>query len=167
MNGSDRIGRRIPTPTELAQMVPLRLRWPLVAALVSASLIYAFLTLRTRIRPWNDFAFVYAAGRTWIEGSYPYDFETWDAEWGAIRPPDTEVSQPMPFMYPPYWAPLAIAIATLPWPVASRLWDFLNVSCFVLLVAICLELCPGRLRGAIRDPAAWGFVALAAFNPSL
>src|SRR5690348_14713609 len=92
-------------------------RWMVAAALVAISLLYAVIPLVDAVRPWNDFAFVYAAGRTWVKGLSPYDFERWNAEWVAIRPPDTEVSQPMPFMYPPYWGPLAVTFGVLPWPV--------------------------------------------------
>jgi hypothetical protein len=73
----------------------------------------------------------------------------------------------MPFMYPPYWAPLAIAFACLPWPVASRVWDLVNVGCFLLICALSLELGRTRFRGALKIPEIWIFVALAGFNPAL
>ena len=59
------VGRPTATSVELLRMVPARFRWAVAIVFVAASLAYAFLSLRHRIRPWNDFAFVYAAGRAW------------------------------------------------------------------------------------------------------
>jgi MYXO-CTERM domain-containing protein len=73
----------------------------------------------------------------------------------------------MPFVYPPHWAPIAMAFGLLPWPLASRLWDVVSVGAFFASCALCLELTSSRLRGAIARPEVWCFIALAALNPSV
>jgi hypothetical protein len=134
---------------------------------LAVACFYVLFPLRVRVRGWNDFAFVYAAGKTWLSGRSPYDFERWNAQWAAIRPPETVVSQPMPFMYPPHWAPLAFALAGLPWPVASRIWDVVNVAAHGATIALSLRMMGGPWRDALRRPAVWVFVALASLNPAV
>jgi hypothetical protein len=136
-------------------------------ALVVVASAYAFASLRSRVRPWSDFAFVYAAGRSWLKGFSPYDFDRWNAEWAAVRPPETVVSQPMPFMYFPHWAPLAVFFGALPWPVASRLWDACNVLAHFGTCALCLKLSPGSLREKLRRPGIVLLIAIATFNPAV
>jgi hypothetical protein len=158
---------RLKAPDRLAAAVPRPWRWPIVGVLMAVALAYAFWSLHARVRPWNDFAFVYAAGRTWLEGLSPYDFDRWDAQWVAIRPADTVVSQPMSYMYPPHWGPLAVLLAEMPWPVASRFWDGFSIVAYAATVALCVRLLGGRWPDALRQPALWLFIALATLNPSL
>jgi hypothetical protein len=156
----------IPSPRRVIAAIPKRWRWPIAVTLVVAAVGYAFWPLHARIRPWSDFAFVCAAGRTWLMGASPYDFPTWNAEWAAIRPPWVVVSQPMPYMYPPHWAPLAILAAAVPWSVASSAWDAVSVLSFVataLLSVQLLEIGPNP----VRQPGAWASIAFAALNPAV
>jgi hypothetical protein len=159
--------RKFPSPADLARSIPEGFRWPIVVVLGAVAGVYAFSCLRVQVRPWNDFAFIYSAGRTWLQGVSPYDFERWNAEWVRIRPPATVVSQPMPFMYPPHWAPLAMALAALPWPLASRVWDVTNVVTFVAACFLALKLLPSFRPRELRQPAIWAFLALATLNPAL
>jgi hypothetical protein len=159
--------RAATSPAAVVARVPLRWRWPLTIALLCAGLVYSFWCLKDRVRPWNDFAFIYAAGRCWLQGISPYDFDRWNAEWVAIRPPETEVSQPMPFMYPPQWAPVAGTLALLPWPAASRLWDALNVGAFLVTCGLCADLVPAWRAARFRRPEVWLGFAVASFNPGM
>jgi hypothetical protein len=142
-------------------------RWLVALGLVALSLLYALIPLVDAVRPWNDFAFVAAAGRTWLKGLSPYDFERWNAEWVAIRPRDTHVAQRMPFMYPPHWGPIAVLFGALPWPVASRLWDVTSVLAFGGIVALSISLLGLGFREAVQRPIVWVMVAFAAFDPAL
>jgi len=154
-------------PPRFGDLVPARWQWPAAAALFSVALVYAFWWLPHTVRPWNDFAFVYAAGRSWLGGFSPYDYERWNAEWVAIRPSWTVVSQPMPFMYPPHWGPIAVTMARLPWPQAALLWDAINVVAFGLTCVIAVKLLGGHLRTRLTTPTLWIFLALATLNPAL
>jgi hypothetical protein len=139
----------------------------LALAMFFAAACYAFWSLRAPIRPWNDFAFVYAAGRSWLGGFSPYEFDRWNAEWAAVRPPETHVAQPMPFMYLPHWAPLAVTLGSLPWPVATRVWDAMNVIAHLATCAIGVALLGGSLRAQLQRPSVWMFLAFATFNPAI
>jgi hypothetical protein len=155
------------TSSILPLPIPGRLRWPVAVALVVIGWAYAFWLLRVAVRPWNDFAFVCAAGRTWLKGGSPYDFATWNAEWTSIRPSGTLVSQPMPFVYPPHWAPIAVLAAAVPWPVASRAWDVVSVLSFAATAWCSLRLLGSAAPGAIRMPRTWASLGFAALNPAV
>jgi hypothetical protein len=148
-------------------IIPARWRWPIAVALVAVAAAYAFWPLHVPLRPWNDFAFVCSAGRTWLKGASPYDFPTWNAEWATIRPPGALVSQPMPFVYPPHWAPIAVLAAALPWPVASRLWDCVSVLSFAGAAWLSVKLLGSAVPAAVRQPRTWASLAFAALNPAV
>ena len=145
-----------------------RWRWRLVIALVAAAAAYAIWPLRALVRGWNDFAFVYAAGRAWLKGLSPYDVAAWRAQWSVITPSFLSGTAPFPqpFIYPPHFAILAVPVALLPWPIAERLWDGLSVLSFAGIVALSWRLLPSRRRLA-ADPAWWALVALATVNASV
>ena len=145
----------------------VRWYWPIAVALVIVSVVYAFWWIPTRVRPWNDFAFVYAAGRSWLAGVSPYNFDRWNAEWAAIRPPETHVAQPMPFMYPPHWGPIAALMALLPWPVAMRVWDAVNVLTYLGACIFSAKLVGVELQALARQPSVWLVLAIATLNPAL
>ncbi len=134
---------------------------------MAVATIYAFWQLHQRVRPWNDFAFICAAGRTWLRGASPYDFAIWNAEWGAIRPAWTVVSQPMPYVYPPHWAPIAVLAALVPWPVASRAWDVVSVLSFAGTAVFSVKMLGPAATNAVRRPGVWASVAFAALNPGI
>ena len=161
------IRQSIPSPRRLIAAIPARWHWPIATFLMIVAVGYAFWPLHVRVRPWSDFGFIYAAGRTWLKGGSPYDFPTWNAEWAAIRPPSVVVSQPMPYMYPPHWAPLAVLAASLPWPVASRAWDAVSVLSFLATALLSVNLLGSMGPGAIRRPGAWAAIAFAALNPAI
>ena len=68
-------------------------------ALAAGAAMYAFWPIVKLTRGWNDFSFLYAAGRTWLAGFSPYDFDRWNVEWAAVRP-IANVVEPMAFVYP-------------------------------------------------------------------
>ena len=49
-----------------------------------AVLLHAMWPLREVVRGWNDFAWIYVAGRSWWEGSSPYDFPRWAELWYQV-----------------------------------------------------------------------------------
>lgn len=140
-----------------------RWRWLITIALAAGAAIYAFWPVARLTSGWNDSSFLYAAGRTWTTGFSPYDFERWNAEWTAVRP-ITEVAQPMPFVYPPHWGPVAVLLAQLPWPVASRVWDVVNVVAYLGAGVFTLRICGGHVRELAAKPAVWMFLAIATLN---
>jgi hypothetical protein len=162
-----RVKESIFSPRRLVAAIPTRFHWPIAALLMVVAVAYAFWPLHEPVRPWSDFAFVCAAGRTWLKGGSPYDFTTWNAEWEAIRPASVVVSQPMPYMYPPHWAPLAILAAALPWSVASRVWDVVSILSFGATALLSVKLLGSIVPDAIRRPGAWASIAFAALNPAI
>lgn len=141
-----------------------RWRWPLAMGLATIACLYAFWPIGTLIRGWNDSSFLYAAGRTWLSGFSPYDFERWNAEWAAVRP-IADIVQPMPFVYPPHWGPIGALLAMVPWPVASRLWDGINVLAYVGACVFSIKLLTGDVRQLLATtPAVWVFLAVATLN---
>lgn len=140
-------------------------RWLFASLLLTASLAYALAPL-VQFRPWSDVSFVAAAGRTWLKGISPYQFEHWNLEWEAIRPRAWPISQPMPFVYPPYWAPIAVVLGALPWPLASGLWDLVNLATFSCVCALSISLLGLGFRRALDRPVVWVMVALATFAPA-
>jgi hypothetical protein len=161
------IKKSIPSPRRLVSAIPARWHWPIAVTLMVVAAAYAFWPLHVGVRPWNDFAFVCAAGRMWLKGGSPYDFAAWNAEWEAIRPSWTVVSQPMPYVYPPHWAPIAILAAAVPWPVASRAWDVVSVLSFAATAWFSIKLLGSFAPNAIRRPGAWASIAFAALNPAI
>jgi hypothetical protein len=148
-------------------MIPVRWRWPVAVALVVVGGAFAFWPLHVAVRQWDDFAFVCAAGRTWLKGGSPYDFARWNAEWATIRPAGTLVSQPMPFVYPPHWAPIAILAAAVPWEVASRAWDIVSILSFATTAWLSVRLLGSAAPGAARMPRTWASIAFAVLNPAV
>jgi hypothetical protein len=140
-----------------------RWRWPLAMTLVAAAAMYAFWPIAKFPRGWNDTSFLYAAGRTWLNGFSPYDFARWNVEWAAVRP-IADIVQPMPFVYPPHWGPIAVLLGLLPWAVASRIWDAVNVVAYLGACAFVLTLAGGRVRDLAAKPAVWVFLAIATLN---
>jgi hypothetical protein len=124
-------------------------RWlaPLIAL---AALLYLLWPLRHGMRGWNDFAFIYAAGRSWIHGHSPYDIPQYREEWIAVRPifwnQDEGIAPTQPFFYPPHWIAFASAVAVLPWSLAARTWDCVNALSFLGLCAFSLRLAAPHLR---------------------
>ena len=125
--------------------------------------MYAFWPIIKLTRGWNDFSFLYAAGRTWLAGLSPYDFDRWNVEWAAVRPIQV-VTEPTPFVYPPQWGPIAALLALLPWPVASRFWDAINVVAYLSACALSLRLLGRDVRRLALRPVLWGFLATATLN---
>jgi hypothetical protein len=156
-----------PASGPLLLPVPRRLHWPVAIALVAVAAAYAFWPLMVAVRPWNDFAFVCAAGRAWLKGASPYDFAIWDAEWAALRPAGTVVSQPMPFVYPPHWAPIAVLAAAVRWGIASRAWDVVSVLSFAVTGWLSVRLLGSTAPAALREPRTWASLAFAALNPAV
>src|SRR5687767_9223577 len=88
---------------------------------------YLVWPLREPQRAWNDFAWIYVAGRAWWEGVSPYDFPRWADIW--VRVPVTFSSDPItqPYMYPPHWVVIAMPMSLLSLEAATRFWDAINV----------------------------------------
>jgi hypothetical protein len=152
-----------PNPATLAARVEDRWRWPIAIVLAAAAAMYAFWPIAKLTRGWNDFSFLYAAGRTWLAGLSPYDFDHWNVEWAAVRPIQI-VTEPTPFVYPPHWGPFAALLALLPWPVASRIWDAVNVLAYLGTCALSLRLLDTDVRRLAARPAIWVFLAITTLN---
>jgi hypothetical protein len=140
-----------------------RWRWAIAVVVTTAAALYAFWPIATLARGWNDFSFVYAAGQTWLSGFSPYDFDRWRAEWDRVRP-IMDIAQPMPYVYPPHWAPIAVALALLPWRAASHAWDAINVLAYVGVCAFSLKIYGGSTRALLAKPAVWICLGLATMN---
>ena len=156
----------IPTPAALLNRIGERWRWPIAMLLTAVAAFYAFSPLYKLVRGWNDSSFLYAAGRTWVTGFSPYEFDRWNAEWTIVRP-IADIVQPMPFVYPPHWAPIAAPLALLPWPVASRLFDAINLVCYLGALWFALKLLGGTVREQLAKPAVWAFLAIATLNVAM
>ena len=137
--------------------------WAIALVVATAAALYAFWPISTLTRGWNDFSFLYAAGRTWLSGFSPYDFDRWRAEWDQVRP-IMNIAQPMPFVYPPHWGPVAAALALLPWPVASHAWDVINVLAYLGVCAFSLKLHGGSTRELLAKPGVWICLGIATMN---
>ncbi len=150
-------------PAALADRIEDRWRWPVAIVLAAAAAMYAFWPLVHFTRGWNDFSFLYAAGRNWVAGLSPYDFDRWSIEWAKVRPIQV-VTEPTPFVYPPHWGPIAALLALLPWPVASRTWDAVNVIAYLAACVLCLRLLDRNLPAIAARPAIWVVLAIATFG---
>lgn len=138
--------------------------WVLAASAMIGGAWYALRPLAVPVRNWNDFAFVYAAGRAWSRGLSPYDVERWRAQWVAIRPAFLPEPPTQPYLYPPHWIVLAVPLSLLPWPVAERFWDVIDVAAYAAACALTLRLLVREQEGALRKPLTWVLVGLAALN---
>jgi hypothetical protein len=139
-----------------------RLLWIAAILLVGFGLWQVLSSLAGTVRGWNDFAFVYASGRSWIEGQSPYDVERWRQHWVAIQPSFLTGPPTAPYLYPPHWAVFAAPLALLPWPTATRVWDFINLCALTGVLVLSLRLLGSRL--AELGPRAWIAVGLALLN---
>jgi hypothetical protein len=152
-----------------------KLRWGIAALLLAGAFIYLFWPLHVLSRGWNDFAWVYAAGRNWDAGFSPYDIAKWRTQWSVIVPSFADGhAQTQPFMYPPHWAPIAAALALLPWPIAMRIWDLVNVASCVALWECQMALLPtlgvlGMFWAMHEKKTAWlaVFAYLASLKPQI
>ena len=74
-----------------------------------------------------DYRWIYFAGKCWVEGVSPHNYENfkrvWQKDMGYI--PD------MPMAYPPTLAVLSVPIALFPWDIAFRIYDTLNLLALV------------------------------------
>ncbi|MFT3928573.1 MAG: glycosyltransferase family 87 protein [Myxococcales bacterium] len=129
-----------------------------------ASALYSLWPLRELVRGANDFAFVYAAGRAWAHGFSPYDIPRWHAEWAFVVPSWAHGQPPPgPFVYPPHWALLAAPLGVLPWPLACRIWDLVNVVSYGLTCLLAVRMVQ-RLAPRTPEVLIWAFVALTGLN---
>ena len=72
-----------------------------------------------------DFRYIWVAGKLWSEAKSPYGpgfVPTYDALIHALR------SISHVWVYPPYWLPIAILTASMPFAVAAKLWSALNIG---------------------------------------
>jgi Glycosyltransferase family 87 len=72
---------------------------------------------------WFDGRFFYAAGRCWLNGASPYDFETYARYWQEGVGSEAING----FVYPPTLALLAIPLGLFPWNIAKWVLDGINV----------------------------------------
>ncbi|MFK8015718.1 MAG: glycosyltransferase family 87 protein [Gammaproteobacteria bacterium] len=80
-----------------------------------------------------DFRLLWLAGSTWLHGYSPY-MPAFDALY-AVHFGGGQASWHV-FNYPPYFAVIALPLATLPYAVATSLWLGVNVVCIALSAAI-------------------------------
>jgi hypothetical protein len=141
-----------------------------LAILVTA---YDLVPLRHALREWNDFAFVFAAGRVWLEGGSPYDVPLWQSQWADITPsfvglePGQGVAPTQPYLYPPHWVLLAVPLAALPWALAVRIWDLVNVLSYVSMIAVSCALLSPHLLNPRKHPLFWLAVTGASLNAAV
>ena len=163
------------TARATALLASPRLRARFGFALFVLATAYAVAPLRQQLRYWNDFAFAYTAGLAWLHGASPYDVLRWHQEWVAIKPAFSAVVPSQPFLYPPSFALIAVPVALLPWLVAARLWDVVNVLAFAGLCVFSVRMLPAapgeagearELRQGSRQ-VPWLFLALAALLGAL
>jgi hypothetical protein len=105
------------------------------------------------------------AGRTWLKGASPYDTAKWATEWSVIQPSPWANGHPPPgpYVYPPHWAIIAVPLALLPWHLAARIWDALNVSALLGTCSLLWRFAAQRDR-KLSTPMLIGFTAIAGLN---
>ena len=167
------------SPTEPRETVVARTpvyriagRLPLLLALALAALanLHAMWPLKDLVRHWNDFAFVFAAGRTWLKGGSPYDVALWRSQWADIYPSFAGLTPPVlgapsqPYLYPPHWAIIAVPIGYLPWHIACRIWDCVNVVAYLGIAVLTYKLLPATTERYVKKAGFWFCVAIMASN---
>ncbi|MBD5607179.1 MAG: DUF2029 domain-containing protein, partial [Candidatus Eremiobacteraeota bacterium] len=133
-------------------------RLTLAAAL--AALAIAFFALRpppTQGPALRDFEAYYAGGTTWRYHGDPYGRDVWRTERtipGVVATRD----ELLPFVGPPYALPLYDALARLPWPAATIVWEAVLAAAVAVLAFGTLRIAGGR-TGALDATASLVFVA--------
>ncbi len=139
----------------------------MLAALLAAVVIHTLWPLHRSHREWNDFFWVYVAGRTWWEGISPYDFPRWAAMWQSLPDSFSPGLPSQPFVYPPHFVLIAMPLALLPSPAATRIWDLINVLSFVATFWLAIDLLGRKIERPFREHGIWILVILAVVNGSL
>ncbi len=138
-------------------------RWVLVVLL---ALAFGYFLYRGPIRAWGhtiDLNTFYAASRSWLDGSNPYDAANLEAIFratGAAVAPGLSVNPPLTFVL---LAPLSV----LPWAAFEATWTILNVVGVIGSLWLAMS-----LAGlSIREPRGLLFlilaIALAPFHTSI
>ncbi|HET8706812.1 MAG TPA: glycosyltransferase family 87 protein, partial [Pseudomonadales bacterium] len=139
----------------------------LLMLLVVAIIGYTVYPLHTFFRGWNDFRWVYVAGKTWLQGDSPYNFpvfgEIFDATPYSLFTEKTN----QPFMYPPHWSLLAVPLGGLSYEAANRIWDFLSVSAYLGTLWLLFKLTKARLQQANAQQVVLLLVCLATLNGAI
>jgi hypothetical protein len=146
-----------------------RWTWAVALTLLVGAATYTLLPLRHVQRGWNDFAFIYVAGRAWVKGLSPFDVDAYRPLWSAVTPSSFEGVWPqgLTYMYPPHFALLAVPLSLLGWPAAARVWDAIGILSFVAAVVLSLRIVSLRRRGVASDPWWWVFLGLATLNAAV
>jgi hypothetical protein len=80
-----------------------------------------------------DFAYLWVAGKIWASGQNPYDGPLFAKEYNIfyqVPPPSNRVLF-SPWFYPPYWYPLIVPFALLPFQIALSIWKVINFSLLI------------------------------------
>jgi hypothetical protein len=143
-----------------------RWTWAVALSMLVGAAIHTLLPLRHLQRGWNDFAFIYAAGRTWLHGLSPFDVDAYGPQWSAVTPSHFEgvAPKPLTYMYPPHFALFAVPLSLLGWTTAVRAWDAIGILSYVAVVVISSRISSLRRRSVVSDPWWWVFLALATWN---
>ncbi len=89
-----------------------------------------YLLLKLRVPDLGfDFRYFWVAGKVWRAGASPYG----PAFAAGFNDLARTTAHPIAhfWVYPPYWLPVSIALAALPFALAARLWAVLNVGFLV------------------------------------
>jgi hypothetical protein len=108
-----------------------------------------------------DFAYLYAAGSSWLNHANPYVIETLKAY------NTTPVQLPSGFVYPPQSSVFSMALALLSFDVAARLVGVLNIAALIFLAwyVQVMAAAPFSVQSRPEYPGNWLLAALVMFSP--
>ncbi|HEX7010136.1 MAG TPA: glycosyltransferase family 87 protein [Phycisphaeraceae bacterium] len=116
---------------------PDRRRWRavLIALLVAAAGVFLVRAVGGGWRGSSDFALIYAASRTWLIGSNPYDAQDQRQAMDAVGlSPDWPAGRELISLYPPATFVVLSPWAAAPWPIAKIGWIAFNLAMIPVLV---------------------------------
>ena len=108
-----------------------------------------------------DFAYLYAAGTSWLHHANPYVIETLKAY------NTTPVQLPSGFVYPPQSSVFSMALALLSFDVAAQLVGVLSIAALIFLAwyVQVMAAVPFSTQSSPEYPGNWLLAALVMFSP--
>src|SRR5271167_2746817 len=105
---------------------------------------------------------LFAAGRTWLQGANPYDFEALARSVAATADMHLES---VGFFYPPQSAALCVVLGLFPYSIARELWLLVNLSAIAAIVALTVSAMRERTSAPTDRWGPWVMAAIIIGNP--